>query len=109
MAMKKMSEDEAMEYAYKKLFNDLDNIESRTLFEEGDITPNDDVVKGAMPESKASGGVKITVEPMMKGAEESGKVTDNRRDGDDEEQEDKDRLKGIGGMSPLMAHLHGSR
>src|SRR6185436_7886050 len=101
---KKLNDDEAMEMAYRKLFGDLDNIESRSMFDSDDVTPNDDVVKNAEPEMKGSGGVKVTIEPLMVAAEEGAKMHD---DAEDEEKEDK--LKGIGGMSSLMSQLHGAR
>lgn len=103
---KRMTDDEIQEFVYKKLFNDLDTIESRSLFEDGDVTPNDDVKKNAAPEMKGSGGVKVTIEPLMASANESAKMSSGD---DDDEEEDEDKLKGIGGMSPLMAQLHGGR
>ena len=105
---KRMSDDDVMDYVYAKLFNDLDGIESHSLFDEGPEGALESTHGNAEPESQQSGGVKITVEPVMKSAEESGRDTDQRRDGEEDEDED-DRLKGISGMSPLMAKLHGSR
>lgn len=104
--MKRMSDDEAMDAAYRKLFGDLDNIESRSLFDEGKLEETGVTAPNAEPESEGSGGIKITVEPIMKGAEEGGRVTDNNTDGEDDNE---DALKGIGEMSPLMAQLHGKR
>lgn len=106
--VKKMSDDDVMNYVYGKLFGDLDGIESHTLFDDGGEHAVEGTVANAMPDSKESGGMKITIEPLMKGAEEGGRETDTNRDGE-EDEEDEDKLKGIGGMSPLMAQLHGSR
>lgn len=104
--VKRMNDDDVMNYVYGKLFGDLDGMESHAMFDEdeGGLTPNDDVVKNAEPAEAGSGGVKITVEPLMASAAESSKLSS----GDDDE-EDEDKLKGIGGMSPLMAQLHGGR
>jgi hypothetical protein len=104
---KRLSDDEAMDMAYRKLFGDLDNIESRTLFDGEKMEETGHTAPNAKPESESSGGVTITVEPIMKAAEEGGKMTDFNTDGD--EDNDDDKLKGIGEMSPLMAQLHGRR
>lgn len=105
--MRRLSEDEAMDMAYRKLFGDLDNIESRSLFDEGNMGEIGHTAPNAKPASESSGGVSITIEPIMKDAEEGGKMTDFNTDGDQDNDEDK--LKGIGEMSPLMAQLHGKR
>lgn len=103
---KRMSDDEIMDFAYKKLMGDLDGIESHALFDDSGEGAVEGIADNAEPASEGSGGVKITVEPIMKAAEENGRMTDFDRDGEDE---DEDKLKGIGAMSPLMAQLHGSR
>lgn len=109
MAVKKMNDDEVMNYVYGKLFGDLDRMESKSMnFDEGGEGAVEGAVDNAKPESKESGGMKITIEPLMAGAQEGG-----RRTADvgttEEDDEENDRLKGIGGMSPLMAQLHGER
>ena len=102
--MKRMSDDEVMDFVYGKLFGDLDNIEADNMFKkdgEGDV---EGMVSNAEPEMKGSGGVKVTIEPIMASTSEGSKP--NKPTTDDE---DEDKLKGIGGMSPLMAQLHGGR
>ena len=103
---KRMSDDDVMNYVYGKLFGDLDGIESHALFDEepGKMGAIEGEVENAKPESQSSGGVKVTIEPIMAAAQEGEKMT---ADEDDEDEEDK--LKGIGQMSPLMAQLHGTR
>lgn len=104
---KKLTDDEAMDMAYRRLFGDLDNIESRTLFDADKMQETGHTAPNAMPESQSSGGVKVTIEPMMAGATEGHKMSigDEKQD----EEEEKDKLRGIGNMSPLMAQLHGGR
>lgn len=104
---KRMSEDEVQEMAYKRLFGDLDSIESRALFDGEKMDEVGHTAPNAKPAMEGSGGVTITVEPIMKGAEEGARETDDSA-ADDEETK-KDKLKGIGNMSPLMAQLHGGR
>lgn len=106
---RRMSDDEVNNYVYEKLFGDLDGIEADGLFsDESEIAPHeDDVRPNAEPASESSGGVKITVEPIMKAAEESGRETNKDRDSD--EEDDDDPMRGISKMSPLMAQLHGQR
>lgn len=106
---KRMSDDEAMDFVYKKLLGDLDGIESHALFDDDGEGAVEGTAANAMPDSKESGGMKITIEPLMKGAEEGDRETDTRRDGEEDDEDEDDKLKGIGGMSPLMAQLHGSR
>lgn len=101
--MKRMNDDDVMNYVYGKIFGDLDGIESNALFDDED--PLQKNAPNAEPEMKGSGGVKITVEPVMAGVAETSKLSA----GDDEEEEDEDRLAGIGRMSPLMAQLHPDR
>ena len=102
---KRMNDDETMDYVYKRLFGDLDGIESHSLFDEDHAGATEGAVANAEPAAAGSGGVKITVEPLMAGAAESSKMSA----GDDKEEEDEDKLHGISGMSPLMAQLHGQR
>lgn len=105
--MRRLDDGEAMEMAYRKLFGDLDNIESQALFSGSKLEENGHTAPNAEPASEASGGVSITIEPIMKDAEEGGRMTDFNTDGN--QDNDEDRLKGIGDMSPLMAKLHGGR
>lgn len=100
---KRMSDDDVMNFVYGKLFGDLDGIESHTLFDEDGEHAVEGTAPNAGPATHASGGVEISIKPLMAGAVEGGKPED------DEEDEDEDKLKGIGGMSPLMAQLHGDR
>lgn len=109
--VRRLSDDEVMDSVYKQLFGDLDSIEGKTLFdEEGKADTDTGEVANAKPESEGSGGVEITIKPLMAAAQESNRLTDKSDDEKDHlEEEEEDRLKGIGGMSPLMAQLHGSR
>ena len=102
--MKRMNDDDVMNYVYGKMFGDLDGIEAGTLFDDED--PIQKNAPNAEPQSKGSGGVKITVEPVMAGVAETSKLSAG--DEDQEEEEDK-RLNGISRMSPLMAQLHPER
>jgi hypothetical protein len=105
--VRKMSDDEVMDFVHNKMFNDLDGLESSHLFDEGkDEGDVEGTAPNAKPESSNSGGVKITIEPLMEAGRESGKP---EAGDDDREDAEEDRLKGIGGMSPLMAQLHGER
>lgn len=110
---KRMTDDEVQNYVYSKMFGDMDGIEAHSMFDE---SPDEHVVEGtvenAEPASKESGGMKITIEPLMAAAQEGGKPSDTsivgeEHDEDDEDHEDK--LKGIGKMSPMMSRLHGDR
>lgn len=104
--VKRMSDDDVMNYVYGKLFGDLDGIESHALFDEDGEHAVEGANANAEPESQGSGGVKVTIEPLMASVAEGEKMSS----GDDEdEDEEEDKLKGIGGMSPLMAQLHGGR
>jgi hypothetical protein len=109
---KRMTDDEIMDFTYNKLFGDLDNIQSGELFDDKDDLHG--TAENAEPASKESGGMKITIEPLMVAAREGGK--DPQDDGkdrglniDEVEDEDEDKFKGISKMSPLMAQMHGSR
>jgi len=97
--VKRMSDDDVQEYVYNKMFGDLDRIESKSLFSDKDSAVAG-IADNAKPESTETGGVKITIQPLMASAEEGGKPPLD---------EDEDRLKGIGGMSPMMERLHGKR
>lgn len=96
--MRRMNDDEVMDYAYNKLFGDLDGIRSAGMFNEDE---DESHLEGMTPEAGKEGiaGIELTVKPIMKGAEEGGR----------EEEDEEDRLKGIGQVSPLMAQLHGER
>jgi hypothetical protein len=101
---KRLTDDEIMDYSFNKLFGDLDGIRSGSMFgqEESDV-------QGAAPNAGTPGieGIDISIKPRMTGAQESAKPDDIKGPADDED--DKDNLKGIGKMSPLMAQLHGER
>lgn len=95
--MARMTDEEVQDYVHKKLFGDMDDLESKALFDEEDplqgVTPN-----AKPPEGMA--GVAVEIKPLMAAADE-GKPA--------EEEEDEDKLKGISDMSPLMEQLHGKR
>ena len=97
---KKMSDDEIMNYAMNKMFGDLDHIESENMFKDGPESRVEGMAENAKPESSQSGGVKITVEPLMAGAQESGKPTMDAIKPDEEEDDDEYD-------SPIMARLRG--
>lgn len=93
---RKLNDDEINEYAFSRLFGDLDGIRSGGMFG-GD--------QGAEAGSGAGmAGVSVEIKPIMEGSAEPHEGTETP-----EEKEDEDRLRGIGDMSPLMAQLHGSR
>lgn len=100
---KRLTDDEIMDYTYNKIFGDLDGIRSGSMFgqEESDV-------QGAAPNAGTPGieGIDITIKPKMAAAAENARPDD--LDGNKGEDED-DKLKGIGNMSPLMSQLHGSR
>lgn len=100
MRSKPMDDDEIMDMAYNRLFGDLDGIRAGSMFS--------DKTEGAVPNAGTPGieGVSVEIKPLMAGAAEGEKKDD--LDGNLDE-EDEDRLKGIGNMSPLMAQLHGGR
>jgi hypothetical protein len=104
--VKRMSDEDVQNYVFNKMFGDLDRIESKSLFSDADSAVSG-AADNAKPESSESGGVKITIEPLMRATAESGKLSSG--DDDLEKKEDKDRLKGIGGMSSMMQQLHGKR
>lgn len=106
---KRMSDDDVQDYVYKKMFGDLDKIESESLFKDSDSAV-EGVADNAKPESQGSGGITITVEPLMRSTAEGGKLSSG--DNDLDKEEDTDRKKGmmeISKMSPLMEQLHGKR
>jgi len=98
-----MTDDEVQNYVHAKMFGDLDNIEAGSLFSD-----DKDAVSGtadnAKPESEMSGGVTITVKPIMAAAQEGGKPSDTAIPGTDDENEDD-----IASISPLMRQLHGKK
>lgn len=98
---KRMTDDEIMDYTYNKLFGDLDGIRSGSMFSD-----KEEATQGAADNAGTPGveGINITVKPVMAGAQEGGKPDDIKGD-----EEEKDKLKGIGRMSPLMSQLHGER
>lgn len=104
--VRRLSDDEVMDSVYKQLFGDLDSIEGKTLFDsDGKADDQIGAAANAAPESEKSGGMEITIRPLMAAAQEGERPTD-KSEGEDEEE---DPLEGIGGMSPLMAQLHGNR
>ena len=100
---KRMSDDEVENFVFSKLFGDLDGIEAHQMFEPGGEGEVEGEVPNAAPVSQNSGGVKITVEPLMAAAQEGGKPSDT------EEEDEEDNLKGISKMSPMMERLHPGR
>jgi hypothetical protein len=99
---KKMKDDEIMDYTYNKLFGDLDGIESGSMFSD-----EKDATQGAAENAGPPGveGISLTIKPLMAGAAEGGRDPEGGKPEDEEE----DKLKGIGKMSPLMSQLHGDR
>lgn len=105
--MRKMSDDEVMDYTYNKLFGDLDRIESGSMFG----TKESDT-QGTAPNAGTAGmeGISITVKPLMAGASESERPPEGGEpEPEDTEEIERDHLKGISKMSPLMSQLHGNR
>lgn len=101
---KRLTDDEIMDYTYNKVFGDLDGIRSGSMFSQ-----EESGTQGAAPNAGTPGiaGIDISVTPKMAAAAEGGRPDDlNGNAGHDE---DEDKLKGIGKMSPLMAQLHGER
>lgn len=104
---RKLSDDEIDDYAYARVFGDLDGIRASGMFSD-----DEGATQGAAPNAGTPGieGISITVKPVMAAAAEGGRPPES---GEPEpanpEEEENDRLKGIGRMSPLMSQLHGSR
>lgn len=100
---RKMSDEEIEDYTYNKIFGELDEIESGSMF-----SKKEDAINSAADNAGTPGaeGINITVKPIMAAAAESGKP-DDFKGAPEEEKEDK--LRGIGKMSPLMERLHGDR
>ncbi len=103
---KRMSDDEVMDYTYNKLFGDLDNIESGSMF--GDKESD---TQGAAENAGKPGleGIELTIKPLMAAASESGRPPEGGEPEGENEESDKDKLKGISKMSSLMSQLHGER
>jgi len=105
---KRMSDDEIMDYTYNKLFGDLDGIESGSMF-----SKKEEATQGAAPNAGTPGmaGIELTIKPVMAGAAEGGRDPEGGKPESENEEDDekKDKLKGIGRMSPLMSQLHGER
>lgn len=102
---RRMTEDEVMDYTYNKVFGDLDNIESGSMFSD-----KKEAIHGAAPNAGTPGveGISLTIKPLMAGAAESGRPPEGGiPEGENEENDDK--LKGISKMSPLMSQLHSGR
>lgn len=96
---RRMTDEEVEDYVHGKLFGDMDQMEADAMFNEKD--PELEVSPNAKPEPNGVSGVSVEIKPLMAAAE-NGKPKK-------EDEEDDDRLKGIGGMSPLMEQLHGER
>lgn len=110
MTPTRMTDDEVNDYVYQRIFGDMDKIEAENLFDHDDTGIGSETADKAEPATESTGGISITVTPLMKGAEEGGRKTDLNRDGEEKDDEDEeDKLSGIGRMSPLMSQLHGSR
>lgn len=105
---KRMTDDEVMDYTYNKLFGDLDNIESGSMF-----SSKKEDTQGAVSNAGTPGmeGIELTIKPMMKGAAEGGRPPEGGEPSPEmaDAEEEKDKLKGISKMSPLMSQLHGDR
>lgn len=107
---KRMTDEEVEDYTYNKLFGDLDGIRSGAMF-----SKSEDATQGAADNAGTPGteGINITIKPLMAGAAEGGRPPEggepSPEDAEAEEEEGKDKLKGIGKMSTLMSHLHGDR
>lgn len=98
--MRRMTDDEIEDYAYQKVFDDLDDIHAGSVF-----SKSADAVEGAAPNAGTPGieGISLEIKPIMAAAAESG------RESEGEKSEPEDRLKGISRYSPLMSQLHGDR
>lgn len=132
--MKKMNDDEVMDYVFKKLYGDIDGIHAKSMFSGEDGTEalgetpesainNQNRIPDAMKDaSNDDGGLDLLDAPVMENAREGGRdpqhgdmdrgrsVDEMMSDTEDTGEEDggkKKRLKGIGRYSPLMAQLHG--
>ena len=107
---RKLNDDEIMDYTYNKLFGDLDGIRSGSMFNEeghGEGAPQEIAPNAGTPGIE---GIELSIKPLMKGAAESGRDPEGGApEPANPEEEEADRLRGIGRMSPLMAQLHGSR
>lgn len=104
---KRMNDDEIMDYTYNKLFGDLDNIQSGAMF-----SKDEDDTQGAASNAGTPGieGIELTVKPLMAAASESGRPPEGGEPAPaNPEEEEVDKLKGIGRMSPLMRQMHGER
>lgn len=103
---RRMSDDEIEDYTYNKLFGDLDDIESGSMF-----SSDKSATQGAAPNAGTPGieGISLTLKPIMAAAAESGRDPEGGKPAPETENDDDDKLKGIGKMSPLMERLHGGR
>lgn len=108
---RKMNDDEIMDYTYNKLFGDLDDIRSGSMFDdqgEGRGIQTNPAENAGTPGME---GINITVKPLMAAAAESGRPPEGGEPAPEmaDAEEDEDKLKGIGRLSPLMSQLHGAR
>lgn len=104
---RRLTDDEVMDYTYNKIFGDLDGIESSNMFSD-----KKEDTQGAAPNAGTPGieGISLEIKPVMKAAAESGRDPEGGApDPANPEEEEADKLKGIGKMSPLMRQLHGER
>lgn len=100
---KRMTDDEIMDYTYNKIFGDIDGIRSGSMFSD-----DKESTQGTTPNAGTAGmaGIDISITPRMAATTEDERPSDGTPE---DEEEPKDKLKGIGRMSPLMAQLHGDR
>lgn len=96
--VRKMNDDEIMDFVHNKVFGDLDGMEANELFK-----PTLDAVDNAKPESQSAGGMKITIEPLMSAAQEGGKPSDESAEDEEDDDEDMRRYKK---NSPVMNRMY---
>lgn len=90
--VRKLDDDEVMDYSFNKMMDDLDGIRSAGMFS---------------PENEGGmSGIAIEIKPITAEA-----PMDKPLEGLEtpEEEENEDRLRGISDISPLMSQLHGKR
>lgn len=107
--VKRLTDEEVEDYTYNHLFGDLDGIRSGSMFDnegEGRGIQTNPASNAGTPGIE---GISLTLKPLMAGAAESGRDPEGGKPEGENEEEDKDKLKGISRMSPLMSQLHGER
>ena len=98
--VRKMNDDEIMDFVHNKVFGDLDGMEANELFK-----PTLDAVDNAKPESQSAGGMKITIEPLMQAAREGGKDAASQEEDEDEGDDDED-MRRYKKNSPVMNRMY---